>query len=935
MATRTKAEEPMTRMDFKVSDQAKILARELLACAGAPDRITELKSTFVTEYCAKQQSVSAKSTADPISLVGLCIRNLMATCLLEANRHNLYPSFLDITQIIDRKKCYESFSKCVDIISLMVLRGVMRAHEGRDRRRALNDLFLSDILLSKVINVATKYLTKHQQEQLPSSDIDDLLYGLRTTIYFHIGCIYHDTYHQDEAYENFCTIIRTFESDKRLSVTSEGSLKPLTEGFKTGQGVELYRNALLRKAKLVIEYGRIAEATKWLLKAAAHSETALDTMQEDSKAQGRLGKYQQYINSILEDDVVDKEFITTQLSETVYMLFPDKLAIKKDLFLADVLIRLMYCVYILRPNSADASPLGKRDEWSSGVLTFKILSSLFQAAAVRIPKQIYGKAPQLEAILARNIMHIVDWVQTTSLKRRVLKTPKLCAARRTMEAYPANLLGKAHRRSSGKDLDIDVDFLNTLKRREVEDTDVLRKVASTLLTRSMLNKDSLAKRQKRIRANLLRAGKIATRVHRAVPGEGCQLYPTVSILRRYNSTSPLIPRPGADKVRGGGYFVVTSKGKGLVIDPGVDFLQNFYEDGFSIRDIDAVLLTHAHVDHTANFEAILTLLYEYNDLPENKDKKKKKKVILLLNIGTMHKMLPWASSQGGVIASIHSLCPSSTEEDPSATTTIDLSDKLGVIVDVFKAQHNEIISEKYSVGVILELVGKPHPWRFAITSDTGYFPGLADRIKDCNPIIVHLGDAYSHELLHYAFDGKRRQFRLAGSERALKIAKSVLVDKYEHIGQVYYHKNHLALAGLTKLIQEIAERIGPHERKDFIISEYPEEMGAYRLDVARVIQEVLRKKIKRGISVISGDIGLTVARKDTIPVYRCEICNLDNDLNECESAHGLAKYHPSTELYKTCIQNENERIAYRCERHRAKANKLWIQRSRFIHRKLV
>lgn len=82
------------------------------------------------------------------------------------------------------------------------------------------------------------------------------------------------------------------------------------------------------------------------------------------------------------------------------------------------------------------------------------------------------------------------------------------------------------------------------------------------------------------------------------------------VLRRWNSYTPII----ADNYytsRGGGYFIKI-KGKGIVVDPGFNFIDNFREAGHKFNEIDAVLITHAHNDHTADIESILTLLYRYN-----------------------------------------------------------------------------------------------------------------------------------------------------------------------------------------------------------------------------------------------------------------------------------------------------------------------------------
>ena len=73
------------------------------------------------------------------------------------------------------------------------------------------------------------------------------------------------------------------------------------------------------------------------------------------------------------------------------------------------------------------------------------------------------------------------------------------------------------------------------------------------------------------------------------------------VLRDWNSYSPLLRKElrkhdnsesdyGPDERLGGGYFLVW-KGHGVVIDPGVDFVTQLYRKGFSIADVDTVVVT--------------------------------------------------------------------------------------------------------------------------------------------------------------------------------------------------------------------------------------------------------------------------------------------------------------------------------------------------------
>ncbi len=93
-------------------------------------------------------------------------------------------------------------------------------------------------------------------------------------------------------------------------------------------------------------------------------------------------------------------------------------------------------------------------------------------------------------------------------------------------------------------------------------------------------------------------------------------------MRRYSSAFPLLPRPSAFRALGGGYFVrlhavengEREKPYGIVVDPGVDYVENLYRAGFSLSDVRMVIVTHDHVDHLGSLEPLLSLLHTRSEI---------------------------------------------------------------------------------------------------------------------------------------------------------------------------------------------------------------------------------------------------------------------------------------------------------------------------------
>jgi ribonuclease BN (tRNA processing enzyme) len=98
-------------------------------------------------------------------------------------------------------------------------------------------------------------------------------------------------------------------------------------------------------------------------------------------------------------------------------------------------------------------------------------------------------------------------------------------------------------------------------------------------------------------------------------------------LQRWNSSSP-----AEGYSLGGGYLIYRLDrdhriSYGIAIDPGFDFIRNLFHMGFSLNDIDIIIISHAHIDHIRDFESIVTLLLE---LKKRKDMNRKVHVILTL-----------------------------------------------------------------------------------------------------------------------------------------------------------------------------------------------------------------------------------------------------------------------------------------------------------------
>lgn len=86
----------------------------------------------------------------------------------------------------------------------------------------------------------------------------------------------------------------------------------------------------------------------------------------------------------------------------------------------------------------------------------------------------------------------------------------------------------------------------------------------------------------------------------------------MTILKGFSSSAPFF-YPALKKrfhnvpIKGGGIFLKW-KGYGLVIDPGISFMENMHIAGLNINDINAIFVTHNHINHNGDLSAIIDSL---------------------------------------------------------------------------------------------------------------------------------------------------------------------------------------------------------------------------------------------------------------------------------------------------------------------------------------
>jgi len=306
----------------------------------------------------------------------------------------------------------------------------------------------------------------------------------------------------------------------------------------------------------------------------------------------------------------------------------------------------------------------------------------------------------------------------------------------------------------------------------------------------------------------------------------------LTVLRKWQSYTPSLAG-GPVTSLGGGYFVYkTNKNgeveEGIIIDPGFDFVENFFEQGFSIRDITAIIMTHDHIDHNADFRAIMGLFNETN----KRGKKRihdweNHKTYVFATAGCFNRFAPDIIDEEG-----RKFLKDTIVVSPKDNKPLKLLNNF--IIKPTPAYHKDL-SRMDCIGLIIE--DKHGVPLIGFTGDTMWTKDLAKNYKYCPIMCINLGgliDVREDDCFEKIF------------------------DEPENIKKLICKKNHLYLPGFMLLIEGL---INEGNLQMIVISEIGEELkGGLREDLAQRVKDYFEKQMGYpDLCVLAEDIGLTVS----------------------------------------------------------------------------
>lgn len=224
-------------------------------------------------------------------------------------------------------------------------------------------------------------------------------------------------------------------------------------------------------------------------------------------------------------------------------------------------------------------------------------------------------------------------------------------------------------------------------------------------------------------------------------------------LQRWNSHTPTFTLSP-----GGGYFLYRQDKDlnvdvGIAIDPGFDFIDNLFHMGFTLKDIDFVLITHAHLDHMRDLEPIISSLFE---LKKQKHQSAKNKLHVIMtravyqrveHVITNHILREFLADtyivdvNGRLDANRDLVTFKFRKLKGHFVSILDDNKVADLHISAKRAYHNDYSDCSDAFGYVVDFIegdAKKPVFSFGYTGDTKYQEKIAEQYAKCHAVCVHL-----------------------------------------------------------------------------------------------------------------------------------------------------------------------------------------------------
>ena len=212
-------------------------------------------------------------------------------------------------------------------------------------------------------------------------------------------------------------------------------------------------------------------------------------------------------------------------------------------------------------------------------------------------------------------------------------------------------------------------------------------------------------------------------------------------LKGFSSSTPVINAATFGRECLGGGFYFRYKGHGIAVDPGIGFTSLMHRNNIFIDDIDSVIVTHSHLDHSCDVGVLSALNYDYN---RNKSKERSFfKNFFECSIEGRHRITWYIDEE--TMKSTQSILKDDAVHPLSECcdgNSIILSE--GIRLSAIKTIHVKGSDKTYGIRLGFGSNTAMHEWGY--TSDTRFFEELGQFFRNVSVLIFNISDVYRSDV---------------------------------------------------------------------------------------------------------------------------------------------------------------------------------------------
>ena len=196
-------------------------------------------------------------------------------------------------------------------------------------------------------------------------------------------------------------------------------------------------------------------------------------------------------------------------------------------------------------------------------------------------------------------------------------------------------------------------------------------------------------------------------------------------LKGWSSSTPEVALGLKDEIgkKGGGFYIKYNN-VGIVIDPGINFLENLHDNNLYIQDIDIVIVTHNHIDHNSDLNKIIDVAYQID-----------KKIYYYIDKETYKKyQQEFEYNEEKYGDNVIKVYP--TREMPFILSS---NGNHSLRMKICKTEHK--CEGAFGFKIYLENIC------FGYTSDTGYTEHIGDFFRDVNVVLVNISETNKKDMI--------------------------------------------------------------------------------------------------------------------------------------------------------------------------------------------